>query len=58
MIPMFNCPKSSVEALPPLLLVQDAQLVFVSSFGIISFPVSLEDMTMVIDKMLNKRKTA
>ena len=29
---MFNCPKSSVEALPPLLLVQDAQLVFISSF--------------------------
>ena len=26
--------------------------------GIISFPVSLEDMTMIIEKMINKRKTA
>ena len=55
MIPMFNCPKSSVEALPPLLLVQDAQLVFVSSFGIISFPVSINDIEVTIEKILNKK---
>ena len=32
--------------------------IYYRGVGIISFPVSLEDMTMVIDKMLNKRKTA
>lgn len=32
--------------------------IYYRGVGIISFPVSLEDMTMVIEKMLNKRKTA
>lgn len=32
--------------------------IYYRGVGIISFPVSLEDMTMVIEKMINKRKTA
>ncbi|MCI9177601.1 MAG: DUF4368 domain-containing protein [Clostridia bacterium] len=32
--------------------------IYYRGVGIISFPVSLEDMTMVIEKMLNERKTA
>ena len=32
--------------------------IYYRGIGIISFPVSLEDMTMVIEKMINKRKTA
>lgn len=31
--------------------------IYYRGVGIISFPVSLEDMTMVIDKMINERKT-
>ena len=32
--------------------------IYYRSVGIISFPVSIEDMTMVIEKMLNERITA
>lgn len=32
--------------------------IYYRGVGIISFPVSLEDMTMIIEKMINKRKTA
>ena len=32
--------------------------IYYRGVGIISFPVSLEDMTMVIEKMINERKTA
>ena len=32
--------------------------IYYRGVGIISFPVSFEDMTMVIEKMINKRKTA
>lgn len=32
--------------------------VYYRGVGIISFPVSIEDMKMVIEKILNKRKTA
>ncbi len=32
--------------------------IYYRGVGIISFPVSLEDMTLIIDKMLNKRISA